>query len=246
MIFSYSIIAFFGQVPAFLTSLISLNNTKGSLVMSVMRFSSLFASLLALLTVASFENPGNASHGLTPSDASWITWENQAFDHSLKKLQKLQKKRIAQQISQYKTGLKTSYIDNLPELIVHESKKYGYDPLLLTAVIITESSFNNWARSNRGAHGLMQIRPATGKELAAEVSVQWQGTPSLYDPETNITLGAYYLNKLFLRFGDLGLALEAYNHGPSRLKGYLKKGHRPKRYSRQVFKKYSSLLPSQI
>ena len=221
--------------------------------MSVMRFSSLFTSLLAVLMVASFENPGSTSYGLTPSDASWITWEKQAFDHSLKKFQtseslykKNLKKRIAQQISHYKTGLKTNYIDNLPELIVHESKKYGYDPLLLTAVIITESSFNNWARSNRGAHGLMQIRPATGRELAAEVRVQWQGTPSLYDPETNITLGAYYLNKLFLRFGDLGLALEAYNHGPSRLKGYLKKGHRPKRYSRQVFKKYSSLLSSQI
>ena len=221
--------------------------------MSVMRFSSLFTSLLAVLMVASFENPDSTSYGLTPSDASWITWEKQAFDHSLKKFQareflhkKNLKKRIAQQISQYKTGLKTNYIDNLPELIVHESKKYGYDPLLLTAVIITESSFNNWARSNRDAHGLMQIRPATGRELAAEVRVQWQGTPSLYDPETNITLGAYYLNKLFLRFGDLGLALEAYNHGPSRLKGYLKKGHRPKRYSRQVFKKYSSLLSSQI
>ena len=211
--------------------------------MSVMRFSSLFTSLLAVLMVASFENPDSLSHRLTPSDASWITWEKQAFDHSLKKLQK---KRIAQQIAQYETGLKTSYIDDLPELIIHESKKYGHDPLLLTAVIITESSFNNWARSNRDAHGLMQIRPATGRELAAEVRVQWQGTPSLYDPETNITLGAYYLNKLFLRFGDLGLALEAYNHGPSRLKGYLKKGYRPKRYSRQVFKKYSSLLSSQI
>ena len=211
--------------------------------MSVMRFSSLFTSLLAVLMVASFENPDSTSHRLTPSDASWITWEKQAFDHSLKKLQK---KRIAQQIAQYKTGLQASHIDDLPELIIHESKKYGYDPLLLTAVIITESSFNNWARSNRGAHGLMQIRPATGKELAAEVRVQWQGTSSLYDPETNITLGAYYLNKLFLRFGDLGLALEAYNHGPSRLKGYLKKGYRPKRYSRQVFKKYSSLLSSQI
>ena len=221
--------------------------------MSVMRFSSLFTSLLAVLMMASFGNPGSTSHGLTPSDASWITWEKQAFDHSLKKFQtseslykKNLKKRIAQQISQYKTGLKTNYIDNLPELIVHESKKYGYDPLLLTAVIITESSFNNWARSNRDAHGLMQIRPATGRELAAEVRVQWQGTPSLYDPETNIILGAYYLNKLFLRFGDLGLALEAYNHGPSRLKGYLKKGHRPKRYSQQVFKKYNFLLSSQI
>ena len=211
--------------------------------MSVMRFSSLFASLLAVLMVASFENPSTTSYGLTPSDNSWITWEKQVFDHSLKKLQK---KRIAQQIAQYETGLKTSYIDDLPELIIHESKKYGYDPLLLTAIIITESSFNNWARSNRAAHGLMQIRPATGRELAAEVHVQWQGTHSLYNPETNITLGAYYLNKLFLRFGDLGLALEAYNHGPSRLKGYLKKGHRPKRYSRQVFKKYSSLLSSQI
>ena len=211
--------------------------------MSVMRFSSLFTSLLAVLMVASFENPDSTSHRLTPSDASWITWEKQAFDHSLKKLQK---KRIAQQIAQYETGLKTSYIDDLPELIIHESKKYGHDPLLLTAVIITESSFNNWARSNRGAHGLMQIRLATGRELAAEVRVQWQGTLSLYDPETNITLGAYYLNKLFLRFGDLGLALEAYNHGPSRLKGYLEKGYRPKRYSRQVFKKYSSLLSSQI
>ena len=221
--------------------------------MSVMRFSSLFGGLLAVLMVASFENPDSTSHGLTPSDASWITWEKQAYDHSLKKFQtseslykKNLKKQIAQQIAQYQTGLKTSYIDGLPELIVHESKKYSYDPLLLTAVIITESSFNNWARSNRGAHGLMQIRPATGRELAAEVRVQWQGTPSLYDPETNIILGAYYLNKLFLRFGDLGLALEAYNHGPSRLKGYLKKGHRPKRYSRQVFKKYSSLLSSQI
>ena len=207
--------------------------------MSVMRFSSLFTSLLAVFIVANLEKPDSNSYGLTSSDASWITWEEQAFERSLKD-------RVAQQILLYKTGLKTSYVDDLPELIIHESKKYGHDPLLLTAVIITESSFNNWARSNRGALGLMQIRPATGRALAAEVRVQWQGTPSLYDPETNITLGAYYLNKLFLRFGDLGLALEAYNHGPSRLKGYLKKGHRPKRYSRQVFKKYSSLLSSQI
>ena len=221
--------------------------------MSVMRFSSLFTSLLAVLMVASFENPDSTSYGLTPSDASWITWEKQAFGHSLKKFQtseslykKNLKKRIAQQISQYKTGLKTNYIDNLPELIVHESKKYGYDPLLLTAVIITESSFNNWARSNRGALGLMQIRPATGKELADEVSVQWKGKPSLYDPETNIALGAYYLHKLFLHFSDLSLALEAYNHGPSRLKQYLEKGYRPTRYSQKVFKNYSWLRSQSI
>ena len=204
-----------------------------------MRFSSLFTSLLSVLVVASFENPSSDSYGLTPLDFSRITWEEQVFERSLKD-------RIAQQISRYKTGLETNHINNLSELIVHEGKKYGHDPLLLTAVIITESSFNNWARSNRGALGLMQIRLATGKELATEVSIQWRGALSLYDPETNISLGAYYLSKLFLHFGDLGLALEAYNHGPSRLKGYLKKGHRPKRYSQQVFKKYNSLLSSQI
>ena len=206
---------------------------------SVTRFSSLFTSLLAVFIVASLEKPDSNSYGLTPFDASWISWEEQVFERSLKD-------RVAQQILLYKTGLKTSYIDNLSGLIVHESKKYGYDPLLLTAVIITESSFNNWARSNRGALGLMQIRPATGKELAAEVSVQWQGKPSLSNPETNIALGAYYLNKLYLHFGDLGLALEAYNHGPSRLKGYLKKGYRPTRYSQKVFKHYGRLLSPPI
>jgi len=185
--------------------------------------------------VANFEKPDSNSYGLTSSDASWITWEEQVFERSIKD-------RVAQQILLYKKGLKISHINNLSGLIVHESKKYGYDPLLLTAVIITESSFNNWARSNKGALGLMQIRPATGKELAAEVSVQWQGTRSLYNPETNIALGAYYLNKLYLHFGDLGLALEAYNHGPSRLKGYLNKGHRPKQYSQKVFRNYSSLM----
>lgn len=217
--------------------------------MRIMRFSSLFTSFLAVFILSNFEKPSRNSYGLTPSDASWVTWEKRVFDHSLKKFQKREffykkiiETQIAKQISRYKTGLEIDHINKLSQLIVHESKKYSFDPLLVTAVIITESSFNNWARSNRGALGLMQIRPATGKELATEVSVQWQGIPSLYDPEINITLGAYYLSKLFLRFGDLGLALEAYNHGPSRLKGYLKKGHRPKQYSQKVFRNYSSLM----
>ena len=205
----------------------------------IMRFSSFFTSLLAIVTVLSFENPDNNNYSLSPLEISKINWEEQVFERSLKN-------QIARQISLYKKGLGTNYIERLSTLIIHEGKKYSYDPLLLTAVIITESSFNNRARSNRGALGLMQIIPATGKELATEVSVQWQGTPSLYDPAINITLGAYYLNKLLLRFGDLGLALEAYNHGPTRLKGYLKKGHRPKRYSQKVFKNYNRLLSSPI
>ena len=214
-----------------------------------MKFSSLFSSLIAVLIVISLEGHRNYSHEFRYLNSSWINWNGQIFNnpHKLTKkhksvYEKNLKNQIDQQILFYKTGLNKNDQSKLSELIVYESKKYGYDPLLLTAVIITESSFNNYARSSKGALGLMQIRPATGKELANEVNIQWNGSSSLYDPEINIVLGAYYLNKLFIDFGELALALEAYNHGPSRLKRYLKKGYRPKRYSQKVFKNYNGLI----
>ena len=129
----------------------------------------------------------------------------------------------------------------VPGWILAESKKYGYDPLFLTALIITESSFYNWAKSKRGARGLMQLKPATAVALASETSLNWKGTRTLYDPKKNIALGAYYLNKMVARFGNLSLALEAYNHGPSRLRKYLRKGYQPKRYSRKVLKNYKKI-----
>jgi len=46
---------------------------------------------------------------------------------------------------------------------------------------------------------------------------------------------------LVSRFGDLKLALEAYNHGPSRLSRYLRKGYQPERYSKKVLKNYRKI-----
>jgi len=149
--------------------------------------------------------------------------------------------RIEEVISGHYTGLDQKNAVRIPELILDESKKYGYDPLFLTALIITESSFYNWAKSNRGARGLMQLRPATAIALASETHLKWLGTRTLFDPEKNIALGAYYLNKLVSRFGNLTLALEAYNHGPSRLSKYLRKGYQPKRYSKKVLKNYRKI-----
>jgi len=54
------------------------------------------------------------------------------------------------------------------------------------------------------------------------------------------------LNKLVKRFGDLGLALEAYNHGPSQLSHYLHRGVRPKRYSGKVFFNYQKIKAQPI
>ena len=151
------------------------------------------------------------------------------------------RKRIEQIISKHYTGLDEKNAVRIPELILIESEKYGYDPLFLTALIITESSFYNWAKSNRGARGLMQLRPATAIALASETQVKWRGNRTLFDPEKNIALGAYYLNKMVARFGNLTLALEAYNHGPSRLSRYLRKGYQPKRYSKKVLKNYRKI-----
>tara|TARA_Y100001960_G_scaffold75099_1_gene80039 strand:- start:906 stop:1577 length:672 start_codon:yes stop_codon:yes gene_type:complete len=144
-------------------------------------------------------------------------------------------------IANYHTGLDEKNYVRIPEWILAESKKYSYDPLFLTALIITESSFYNWAKSNRGARGLMQLKPTTAVALASETSLKWKGNRTLYDPEKNIALGAYYLNKMVVRFGNLNLALEAYNHGPSRLSKYLRKGYHPQRYSRRVLKNYKKI-----
>lgn len=151
------------------------------------------------------------------------------------------KEKIRQVIADYRGRMSFHHIQEISKSILAESKKYDYDPLFLTALIITESSFNRKAKSHKGAIGLMQIVPRTGAALAQENKMHWKGSPTLYNPKTNIALGAYYLNKLHNRFGDLNLALEAYNHGPTKLDRYLKRGYQPKRYSKKVFKIYAMI-----
>lgn len=155
--------------------------------------------------------------------------------------------RIYNWISKFDTGLNPRLLRKVPRLIMEEGKRYGYDPLLLTALITTESSFNNWAESHKGAVGLMQIKPKTGSQIAREMSSKWEGLRTLYDPKTNIALGTYYLNKMIKRFGgELELGLEAYNHGPSQLSKYLKEGRRPNKYSGKVIKNYKTIKAQSI
>lgn len=198
--------------------------------------------VLAILCAGFFM--GKATHpipGLSPYYIASGQWEERIFQQNQNSAAAEVQAQIVKILANYKTGLGGVFKDKIPSLIIHESKKYGYDPLFLTAVIITESSFNNWARSRQGALGLMQIRPKTAIAMARETSREWKGNPTLYDPGANIALGAYYLNKLVQRFGDLNLALEAYNHGPTKLSRYLRKGYRPKGYSRKVIHRYEMI-----
>ena len=205
--------------------------------------------LLVLALTGSFtgKNPQYVS-GLSPFFSAVGLMEEGVFDKAKESRFQFElayenqiREKIHLIIADYNTGLDKSSAVLIPEWILAESKKYGYDPLFLTALIITESSFYNRARSNRNAHGLMQLKPATAVALASEIRLQWKGTHTLYDPRKNIALGAYYLNKLVARFGDLTLALEAYNQGPSRLSRFLRKGYLPQHYSKKVLKNYRQI-----
>lgn len=85
---------------------------------------------------------------------------------------------------------------------------------LVDAVIKQESSGRKDAVSEKGATGLMQVMPATAKEIAKELGVEKY---DLKDPDTNKLFGSYYLSKLMNQFGDLALALTAYHSGPGRV-----------------------------
>jgi len=151
------------------------------------------------------------------------------------------KKQIFKLLCQAPISLSLPDRWQLTELIYLESCKYGFDPLLIAAIIKTESNFRSFARSPVGALGLMQLRPPTAQAMARERGISWQGKHSLHDPYFNLRLGIYYLAKLIRRFGNLELALAAYNLGPTHILRLQKYGRIPRRYTSKVLRHYQRL-----
>jgi len=101
-------------------------------------------------------------------------------------------------------------------LIQELSATYGLDPYLVLALMREESLFNVRALSRSGARGLMQIMPDTGRGIAKNLKVDWAGEDMLFDPETNVRFGVFYLNYLKQRFdGNVVYMLSGYNAGPN-------------------------------
>jgi soluble lytic murein transglycosylase len=89
--------------------------------------------------------------------------------------------------------------------ILRAGRKLEVSPALVKAVIHAESAFDPDARSRKGASGLMQLMPVTARQM---------GVQDPFDPAQNILGGTRYLKHLMGRFGDLELAVAAYNAGP--------------------------------
>ncbi len=107
--------------------------------------------------------------------------------------------------------------------VVRFSKEYDLDPHLVMGVIWVESKFKPEATSNKGARGLMQIIPRTGQWIADQVGVSEYDDEMLYDPETNIMFGCWYLAYLLRVFdNDVQLALASYNGGMGNVMKWLK------------------------
>jgi len=99
-------------------------------------------------------------------------------------------------------------------------------PPLIRAVIGQESAGKFDAISKAGAQGLMQLMPATGREVFQNLKLKgllpgYQEYDP-YDPELNVILGTEYLNQMMNKFGDVQLALAAYNAGPGRISRLMK------------------------
>ncbi len=97
--------------------------------------------------------------------------------------------------------------------LVHKTAQdYHVDPALIRAIMHAESAFNPNALSHKGAEGLMQLMPATAREL---------GVDNARDPAQNIMGGAKYLAQLLRDFkNDIQLAAAAYNAGPGAVRKY--------------------------
>jgi len=107
------------------------------------------------------------------------------------------------------------YPTHYGDLVVPEAQARKLDPLLVFSVMRQESLFESLSFSTASAHGLMQIIPATGQEIASALGWPNYSRTDLYKPYISIKFGTYYLARQRDGLdGDLYAALAAYNGGP--------------------------------
>ncbi|MFA7468015.1 MAG: lytic transglycosylase domain-containing protein [Desulfotomaculaceae bacterium] len=130
---------------------------------------------------------------------------------------------IVTAVFNYDTILKQFYPMPYNSAIIQHSANAGIDPYLLTAIMKTESNFNPKAVSPKGARGLMQIMPDTGEWIARQNGIAPFHPDLLFDPDTCIGMGAWYIADLQQEFnGNRIMVLAAYNGGRGNVRNWVK------------------------
>ena len=114
--------------------------------------------------------------------------------------------------------LKYIYPKKYSEYVEFYAKEYNLDENLVYSVIKAESKFKEDAVSRRGAKGLMQIGDSTRDWAIEELEMN---NADIFNPQDNIRIGCWYLNKLYKEFGSLDLVIAAYNGGSGNVKKWL-------------------------
>jgi soluble lytic murein transglycosylase len=126
----------------------------------------------------------------------------------------------------HKTLIGYFYPIKYNNIITKYSTEYNLDPYLIFAIINVESHYDPNAKSHKDAQGLMQITPTTGKWAAEKLNIKNFNLDMLYDPDTNIKIGCWFLDNLRNEFhefdSEVVLMLASYNGGSSNVKKWLK------------------------
>jgi len=130
----------------------------------------------------------------------------------------------APQSSAHEDLWRLAYPQGYWESITTYARKYGQDPYFVAAIIREESQFHANALSPAGARGLMQVMPATGEWAAKQIRLPNFDAEKLFDFDTVINIGTWYIGHLMKRFkGDRLLVAAAYNAGPEAVVGWSSK-----------------------
>lgn len=190
--------------------------------------------LLAVVFILSFSLPFPPVIKYLPHGLGFLSPQVQERDHAIRE--------ILGVLERYPTDLANVTKEELAEVIYEEANRHHQDPKFILALIATESEFYNWAVSEKGAKGLMQIMPYVAQSLAHELGIEWSGDRTLFNPYLNIRIGIYYLSQLILDFKDVEVALTAYNYGPTYVKNLIDKKERiPRDYYRRFLTTYQSI-----
>jgi soluble lytic murein transglycosylase len=151
--------------------------------------------------------------------------------------------KAVNEISNTNFTLDSKSIYEISKTIYEEAVKYNFNPLLITAIIKTESTYDPNAISDSYAYGLCQVRRFIAPELAENLGIEWDGAEkTLFDPIKNIQIGVYYLSMLNRDFNDLKTAVVAYNQGPYAVQELLTNNQElPNNYVDKVLEYYANL-----